>query len=156
MLINLLVSHTYVGVLAAVQARLSRKILPRINDEGYVQYALVIPPNITQVESIPLDVAWVVAGASSATDSARQVPEKRYFSAGKKKLPWQADDGSVSPTRKDVGSAPTSKSSSRKVSYFSLHPAVQLTSQGVGGCYRVYPVENSRKMLDSLPLFELV
>ena len=105
------------GVLAAVQARLARRMLPRINDEGYVQYALTIPTGVLQIDAIALDVAWVIAGTTS--DSGKQLPEKRYFSAGKKKLPWQADEAHVeTPTRKDIGSAPIRKVS---VVYTILH-----------------------------------
>lgn len=100
------------GVLAAVQARLARRILPRINDEGYIQYALTIPSGPVQIENIALDIAWVVAGTTS-DPVAKHIPEKRYFSAGKKKLPWQADEVSNSCARKDIGSAPQ-----RKVSCF--------------------------------------
>ncbi|XP_002157731.4 TOG array regulator of axonemal microtubules protein 1 isoform X1 [Hydra vulgaris] len=52
----------YEGVLAAVQARLSRSLLPSINEEGLIQYALVIPSNVDKMVCHLPDVAWILSG----------------------------------------------------------------------------------------------
>ena len=100
------------GVLKAVQSRLHRKILPRIDDDGLVQYALVIPSESQQNPAdIQADVLWVISGVNTGFDSPelgrRSGSSKRRFSAGKKKLPWTNDEGGEpSKERKSVNSAP--------------------------------------------------
>lgn len=99
------------GVLKAVQSRLHRKILPRIDDDGLVQYALVIPSESQQNPAdIQADVLWVISGLNAGFDSPelgrRSGSSKRRFSAGKKKLPWTNEGCEPSKERKSVNSAP--------------------------------------------------
>lgn len=103
------------GLMAAVQARRARHILPRLSPDGTVEYALVIPKpgqRRTPTFGSGADLDWVLNGgrASSArsqraeTDSdglsaygslgslAADVPsQRRIVSAGKgkNKLPWE-------------------------------------------------------------------
>ena len=65
----------YDGVLAAVQARLSRKQLPRLDADGLVEYALPKPSsaNKSGANSGPqnLDMEWICQAAGGAGTSAR-------------------------------------------------------------------------------------
>lgn len=97
------------GVMAAVQARLARRQLPRLNSDGLVEYAIPVPSSgtVRGQSNGPrgADIEWVMAGtggSSSAdvTNSARSTPglndsfnnsgpsPRRYYSAGKNRLPW--------------------------------------------------------------------
>lgn len=101
------------GVLVAVQARIQRRKLPCINQDGLVEYALNVPANSSRGAHMEPDVAWVKAGSSAGGGNTSRHShddgiQRRRFSAGKKKLPWQNDDEfnvEVKP-RKTVGSAP--------------------------------------------------
>lgn len=98
------------GVMAAVQARLARRQLPRLNGDGLVEYAIPVPTSgtVRGQSNGPrgADIEWVLAGtggSSSAdvTNSARSTPglndsmnnsgpsPRRYYSAGKNRLPWE-------------------------------------------------------------------
>lgn len=103
------------GLMAAVQARKARHMLPRLSAEGTVEYALVIPKpgqrRSTQFGS-GADVDWILnGGRSSSARSQRTEPDtdrlcgygslgsltddfplqRRIVSAGKgkNKLPWE-------------------------------------------------------------------
>ncbi|XP_076155819.1 TOG array regulator of axonemal microtubules protein 1 [Alosa pseudoharengus] len=103
------------GLMAAVQARKARHVLPRLSVEGTIEYALVIPKpgqrRSTQFGS-GADVDWVLnGGRSSSARSQRTEPDtdrlcgygslgsltddfplqRRIVSAGKgkNKLPWE-------------------------------------------------------------------
>lgn len=108
------------GVMKAVQARLARRQLPRIDDDGLVKYASNIPTSASSRGSPNLgaDTAWILKGTGSAS-SARErshtepglelgqiasptkalpgsqetSPPKRFYSAGRgrSKLPWEED-----------------------------------------------------------------
>ena len=100
------------GAMEAVQARLARRKLPKITPEGTLEYSM-IATNTMRYSSlnIPPDVSWILYGSSRLSgESNRAAVEgmaKRYFSAGKKRLPWESDDEVASGNaRKYVGSAP--------------------------------------------------
>ncbi|XP_021257112.1 TOG array regulator of axonemal microtubules protein 1 isoform X2 [Numida meleagris] len=98
------------GVMHAVQARLARKILPRLGEHGLVEYAVPLP-SCGQGCGVPrgADTEWLLAG--SRTQSAQScgshlgdavqnsgspgVTTRRVLSAGKgkNKLPWEAERG---------------------------------------------------------------
>ena len=62
------------GVMAAVQARLARRQLPRLNADGLVDYATPIPTSATtRGNSVPqgADVEWILAASSGSGSSAR-------------------------------------------------------------------------------------
>ncbi|KAF7704138.1 TOG array regulator of axonemal microtubules protein 1-like [Silurus meridionalis] len=101
------------GLMAAVQARRARHILPRLSADGTVEYALVIPKpgqRRTPQFGSGADLEWILNGgrANSArshrTDAiseglsaynslgslADETPsQRRIVSAGKNKLPWE-------------------------------------------------------------------
>lgn len=108
------------GLMAAVQARLARRQLPRLNGDGMVEYATPIPTSATQRSSAAsqsADTEWILAvgGGSArtarsdimelesvASSSARSTPgmsesstpaPRRFMSAGRgrNKLPWEED-----------------------------------------------------------------
>lgn len=104
------------GVMAAVQARLARRQLPRLNSDGLVEYAIPVPSSGTvrgqNNSQRGADIEWVMAGtggSSSAdvTNSARSTPglndsmnnsgpsPRRYYSAGRNRLPWEDAKDSV-------------------------------------------------------------
>ena len=107
------------GLMAAVQARLARRQLPRLNVEGLVEYATPVPSSATQRStsaSHSADTEWILAvGGGSARTARSDIMElesvtsastrstsgvsesgapRRFMSAGRgrSKLPWE-DDG---------------------------------------------------------------
>lgn len=102
--------------MTAVQARLARRHLPRLDEDGLVDYAMPAPSSATQRKisgsTQNADVEWVLAasgGSSSAryesTEDSASINEsiyasvsderhKRFLSAGKgkNKLPWDGDE----------------------------------------------------------------
>lgn len=99
------------GVMAAIQARLARRQLPRMNDDGLVEYAIPVPSSGTvrgqNKSPRGADIEWVLAGTtgsgSADVNSARSTPgfndsmnnsgpsPRRFFSAGKNRLPWEGE-----------------------------------------------------------------
>ena len=97
------------GVMTAVQARLARRQLPVVNDDGIVEYASQM--NSRGMASAGADIDWIQSGSSSvamstksnysdtmelesATSSARSSPpsaRKSRASASKSRLPWERD-----------------------------------------------------------------
>ncbi|XP_043088356.1 TOG array regulator of axonemal microtubules protein 1 isoform X2 [Puntigrus tetrazona] len=88
------------GLMAAVQARRARHILPRLSTDGTVEYALVLPrPGQRRAPQLGsgADLDWVLNGGRvhssrsdlDLTDSTPQ--QRRMVSAGKgkNKLPWE-------------------------------------------------------------------
>ncbi|XP_069117055.1 TOG array regulator of axonemal microtubules protein 1-like isoform X2 [Argopecten irradians] len=62
------------GVMTAVQARLARRQLPKLNSDGLVEYATPIPSSAssrTPVQSLGADLDWIMSVGS--TGSARQI-----------------------------------------------------------------------------------
>lgn len=104
------------GLLLAVQSRLGRKMLPKINENELVQYAVKLPTSKAAVDGGRLkpDVAWIIAGMSvSGYETCRSEMseyndgDKRILSAGRNKLPWQENNNSTKMTsRKHAASAP--------------------------------------------------
>ena len=108
------------GLLLAVQSRLGRKMLPKINENELVQYALKLPANKANLlegdggSQLKPDVAWIIAGMSvSGYETCRSElsdyndGEKRILSAGRNKLPWQDNNNNNKMTnRKHAASAP--------------------------------------------------
>ena len=102
--------------MTAVQARLARRHLPHLGEDGLVEYAMSAPSSATQRKisgsTQNADVEWVLAasgGSSSAryesTEDSTSINEsmhssvsddrhKRFLSAGKgkNKLPWDGDE----------------------------------------------------------------
>ncbi|CAG5117605.1 unnamed protein product, partial [Candidula unifasciata] len=68
------------GLMAAVQARLSRKQLPKLTSDGLVEYATPTPSSATVRSSLSqhsADTEWIMAvgaGVSNTSRSARSVP----------------------------------------------------------------------------------
>ncbi|XP_076441832.1 TOG array regulator of axonemal microtubules protein 1-like isoform X3 [Babylonia areolata] len=107
------------GLMAAVQARLARRQLPRLNHDGLVEYATSVPSSATQrsiTASLNADTEWVLAvgsgtartvrsetmevesvasfSTSGMTDSSAPTPAPRRFMSagrGRSKLPWEED-----------------------------------------------------------------
>ncbi|PVD25713.1 hypothetical protein C0Q70_13373 [Pomacea canaliculata] len=109
------------GLMAAVQARLARRQLPRLNSEGLVEYATPIPSSATQRSSgstQSADTEWILAvgggsartarsemelemivpstvrSSSGAVDSGAPSPAPRRFMSagrGRSRLPWEEE-----------------------------------------------------------------
>uniref|UniRef100_A0A672ZMQ2 TOG domain-containing protein n=1 Tax=Sphaeramia orbicularis TaxID=375764 RepID=A0A672ZMQ2_9TELE len=102
------------GLMAAVQARRARRVLPKLSSEGVVEYALVVPKpgQRCSMQSPGADLDWVMNGGRiSSARSNRTEPDcnrlygygslgsltddlplqRRIVSAGKgkNKLPWE-------------------------------------------------------------------
>ncbi|XP_072314341.1 TOG array regulator of axonemal microtubules protein 1 [Eucyclogobius newberryi] len=101
------------GLMAAVQARRARRILPKLSPEGIVEYALIVPkPGQRNTVQTGADLDWVMNGGRiSSARSTRTEPDcdrlhgysslgsladdmpiqRRIVSAGKgkNKLPWE-------------------------------------------------------------------
>ncbi|XP_038076737.1 TOG array regulator of axonemal microtubules protein 1-like isoform X2 [Patiria miniata] len=65
------------GVMKAVQARLARRRLPRLNDDGLVEYATAVPTSATSRTNPGVskdnDIQWIMKGTgSTTTGSARE------------------------------------------------------------------------------------
>ena len=111
------------GAMEAVQARLARRKLPKVTPSGTLEYSMIVTNTVRNNSvKIPPDVSWILYGSSGAAgDDNRAAVEgmgKRYFSAGKKRLPWESDDEVASGNaRKNVGSAPVHAVSSLKSVY---------------------------------------
>ncbi|XP_042321877.1 TOG array regulator of axonemal microtubules protein 1 isoform X2 [Sceloporus undulatus] len=113
------------GVMAAVQARLARKTLPRLTEQWFVEYAVPLPPSSSSSSSsagaahgrgfhLPhgADTDWLLEGnriqsahSCSGEPSASLAPfgdhqagigPRRVLSAGKGKLPWESEPLSTS------------------------------------------------------------
>ncbi|XP_066926889.1 TOG array regulator of axonemal microtubules protein 1-like [Clytia hemisphaerica] len=100
------------GLLLAVQSRLGRKMLPKINENELVQYAVKLPTSKSTDGQLKPDVAWIISGMSvSGYESSRsemsdysESCDRRILSAGRNKLPWQ--ENQKLSTRKNAASAP--------------------------------------------------
>ncbi|XP_060611108.2 TOG array regulator of axonemal microtubules protein 1 [Anolis sagrei] len=105
------------GVMAAVQARLARKTLPKLTEHWFVEYAVPLPPSSSSSSSsaahghggfrLPhgADTDWLLEGnrIQSAHSCAGEPPAplapfgdhqggvRRVLSAGKGKLPWESN-----------------------------------------------------------------
>ncbi|KAJ8390886.1 hypothetical protein AAFF_G00100180 [Aldrovandia affinis] len=140
------------GLMAAVQARRARHILPRLSPEGTVEYALVIPKPGQRPASqfgSGADLEWVQCGGR--VDSARShraepgsdrlygygslgsltdsVPmHRRILSAGKNKLPWERSR--LPATGKRLPARPTNSYSCEQISSEdSLSPPAELSRE---------------------------
>ncbi|XP_058396646.1 TOG array regulator of axonemal microtubules protein 1 isoform X5 [Diceros bicornis minor] len=137
------------GVMNAVQARLARKTLPRLTEEGFVEYAILMPSS-AQGRSSHLahgaDTDWLLAGNRTQSahchcgDHTRDsmqiygsysptICTRRVLSAGKgrNKLPWENEQAGV------MGENQTSNSKDiEQFSAFDFIPSPKLKpSQGI-------------------------
>uniref|UniRef100_A0A8C4XF58 TOG array regulator of axonemal microtubules 1 n=1 Tax=Erpetoichthys calabaricus TaxID=27687 RepID=A0A8C4XF58_ERPCA len=112
------------GLMAAVQARLARRVLPKLTSQGLVEYAVPIPSSAVSrgIHMVPqgADMEWLLGGGrTQSAHSYRGDPDsdlvqgymsplpfcedppthRRVLSAGKgkNKLPWE-NTGSTAPT----------------------------------------------------------
>uniref|UniRef100_A0A1A7XBY7 Family with sequence similarity 179, member B n=1 Tax=Iconisemion striatum TaxID=60296 RepID=A0A1A7XBY7_9TELE len=135
------------GLMAAVQARRARRVLPKLTSEGIVEYGLVVPKpgqwSPVQYGS-GADLDWVMNGGriSSAgsyrTEQDRErlygygslgsltddLPlQRRIVSAGKgkNKLPWEISSSSSTDNELHQGSPPNGKISEQGMSDDCLH-----------------------------------
>ncbi|XP_058604401.1 TOG array regulator of axonemal microtubules protein 1 isoform X2 [Onychostoma macrolepis] len=94
------------GLMAAVQARRARHILPRLSADGTVEYALVLPkPGQRRTPQLGsgADLDWVLNGgrvhsSRSDVDLTDNTPQQRRMVSagkGKNKLPWERSALSV-------------------------------------------------------------
>ncbi|KAJ8288796.1 hypothetical protein COCON_G00014550 [Conger conger] len=141
------------GLMAAVQARRARHVLPRLSSEGMVEYALVIPKPgqrpLSQFGS-GADLEWIQCGGrvdsarSSRTDPGTDsrlygygslgsltdnIPlHRRILSAGKNKLPWEKSR--LPATGKPLPPRPTNSHSCEQISSEdSLSPPTELSRE---------------------------
>ncbi|KAJ8341637.1 hypothetical protein SKAU_G00339280 [Synaphobranchus kaupii] len=132
------------GLMAAVQARRARHVLPRLSSEGTVEYALVVPKpgqRPTSQFGSGADLEWIQCGGR--VDSARSnrsepgtdsrlygygslgsltdnIPlHRRILSAGKNKLPWERSR--LPATGKPLPARPTNSHSCEQ--FLQQHPA---------------------------------
>ncbi|XP_056349306.1 TOG array regulator of axonemal microtubules protein 1 [Oenanthe melanoleuca] len=111
------------GVVRAVQARLARKVLPRLGEQGLVEYGVPLSPSAGHCrgpwQPPGADTEWLLMGSRSRSahghcghpacrDPRRGPSPRRVLSAGrgKNKLPWEselpADRDGASGVRKGV------------------------------------------------------
>uniref|UniRef100_A0A8B9D4C7 TOG array regulator of axonemal microtubules 1 n=1 Tax=Anser brachyrhynchus TaxID=132585 RepID=A0A8B9D4C7_9AVES len=142
------------GVMHAVQARLARKALPRLAEEGFVEYAVPLPSaGHSRASGLPqgADTDWLLAGGrtqsahsycgyhardapqTSGSPADQGVSPRRVLSAGKgkNKLPWESERAAD----KEGGSGGT-MTSTKGVEQFSpsndfLHSPKLRPSQGM-------------------------
>ncbi|XP_053451317.1 TOG array regulator of axonemal microtubules protein 1 isoform X2 [Nycticebus coucang] len=137
------------GVMNAVQARLARKTLPRLTEQGFVEYAILMPSS-AQGRSSHLahgaDTDWLLAGNRTQSahchcgDYTRDSMQiygsysptlctRRVLSAGKRKnkLPWESEQPGI------MGENQTSNSKdTEQFSAYDFIPSLKLKpSQGM-------------------------
>ncbi|XP_028994743.1 TOG array regulator of axonemal microtubules protein 1 isoform X2 [Betta splendens] len=142
------------GLMAAVQARRARHVLPKLSSDGIVEYGLVVPKpgqRCSQQYASGADLDWVMnGGRASSARSHRTEPDcdqlygygslgsltddlplqRRIVSAGKgkNKLPWETS--SFSPTENDQQChAPNGKSSKEMTCEDSFTPSRKLSPE---------------------------
>ncbi|XP_036737245.2 TOG array regulator of axonemal microtubules protein 1 isoform X4 [Manis pentadactyla] len=137
------------GVMNAVQARLARKTLPRLTEQGFVEYAVLMPSSVQRRSSHlahGADTDWLLAGNRTQSahchcgDHVRDsmqtygsysptVCTRRVLSAGKgkNKLPWENEQPGV------TGESQTSNSKDiEQFSAYDFIPSPKLKpSQGM-------------------------
>lgn len=157
------------GLMAAVQARRARHILPRLSADGTLEYALALPrPGHRRLPQLGsgADLDWVLNGGrvhssrgtlTSADADQESAPQRRIASAGrgKNKLPWERAALSGSRTtpeqQQQVSSEDSSSSSSSSV---RLHPdsgAKHSPLQSPGRTHRSVGRQRRSGSLDSDP-----
>ncbi|XP_037833780.1 TOG array regulator of axonemal microtubules protein 1 isoform X2 [Kryptolebias marmoratus] len=130
------------GLMAAVQARRARRVLPRLTSEGAVEYGLVVPKPgqwSTGQHGSGADLDWVINGGRiSSARSYRTEPDsnrlygygslgsltddlplqRRIVSAGKgkNKLPWEVSSFSSTDSEQQQYSTPNGKCSEQVTS----------------------------------------
>ncbi|XP_070576353.1 TOG array regulator of axonemal microtubules protein 1-like [Ptychodera flava] len=91
------------GVMAAVQARLARRQLPRLNKDGLVEYSIPLPASATTRGSPPsADIEWIMAAAGGGTSSARE----RTHSEQNRELSQPTSARSSSGHHENIGPTP--------------------------------------------------
>ncbi|XP_022090984.1 TOG array regulator of axonemal microtubules protein 1-like isoform X2 [Acanthaster planci] len=102
------------GVMKAVQARLARRRLPRLNEDGLVEYATAIPTSATSRNNPSMskenDVQWIMKGTGSITSGSAR--ERSHVD------PRSLELSQPSPTRAIPGQTSNQESSPPK-RYFS-------------------------------------
>ncbi|XP_032917760.1 TOG array regulator of axonemal microtubules protein 1 [Catharus ustulatus] len=95
------------GVVHAVQARLARKVLPRLGEQGLVEYGVPLLPSSGPCQPPGADTEWLLMGSRSRSAhghcghpalhgpacAQRGMSPRRVLSAGrgKNKLPWESE-----------------------------------------------------------------
>ncbi|XP_026116337.1 TOG array regulator of axonemal microtubules protein 1-like isoform X3 [Carassius auratus] len=132
------------GLMAAVQARRARHILPRLAPDGSLEYALTLPkPGQRRTPQLGsgADLDWVLNGgrAHSSRSDGDLTEQRRMVSAGKgkNKLPWERSALSVelqsngaSPDQLVIGEDPSSSSRLRQHTGVKHSPSEPLLSPG--------------------------
>lgn len=98
-------------MLHAVQARLNRKVLPRLGEHGLVEYGVPLSPSSGPCQPPGADTEWLLMGSRSRSAhghcghpacrgslhgpacAQRRLSPRRVLSAGrgKNKLPWESE-----------------------------------------------------------------
>ncbi|XP_059377119.1 TOG array regulator of axonemal microtubules protein 1-like [Carassius carassius] len=130
------------GLMAAVQARRARHILPRLAPDGSVEYALTLPkPGQRRMPQLGsgADLDWVLNGGRAHSSRSDGDQQRRMVSAGKgkNKLPWERSALSVelqsngtSPDQLVIGEHPSSSSRLRQHTGVRHSPSEPLLSPG--------------------------
>ncbi|XP_026121555.1 TOG array regulator of axonemal microtubules protein 1-like isoform X2 [Carassius auratus] len=134
------------GLMAAVQARRARHILPRLAPDGSLEYALALPkPGQRQTPQLGsgADLDWVLNGgrAHSSRSDGDLTEQRRMVSAGKgkNKLPWERSALSVelqsngaSPDQQVSSEDPSSSVKRRQDTGAKYSPSEALTRRSQG------------------------
>ncbi|KAL8583774.1 hypothetical protein ACOMHN_000395 [Nucella lapillus] len=90
------------GLMAAVQARLARRQLPRLNGDGLVEYATPVPSSATQRSSPAsqsADTEWILAVGGGTVRTARSdIMELESVTSGSARSTPMTDSHSAAPT----------------------------------------------------------
>ncbi|XP_071963781.1 TOG array regulator of axonemal microtubules protein 1-like [Antedon mediterranea] len=135
------------GVMRAVQSRLARRQLPKLRDDGLVEYAPIMPVSATTraTSSCSYDILWIMKAAGGTTQTPTrertfdhplelaelsEAPLVRFSSAGKgrDKLLWQDENDNKNPLvngsqsdRTHANSAPSHQKDDGKHAYRTRH-----------------------------------
>lgn len=157
------------GLMAAVQARRARHVLPRLSPDGTVEYALVLPKpgqrRSPQVGS-GADLDWVLNGgrvhSSRGLQSSRDTDQmcgsmgsladnvahqRRIVSAGKNKLPWEKSALSSSVGRQacDTSNGKSPDQVSDDISIFLLQDKPEMNKRLGNSYYRDVLYQNTEE-----------
>ncbi|KAL8617598.1 hypothetical protein ACOMHN_033144 [Nucella lapillus] len=103
------------GLMAAVQARLARRQLPRLNGEGLVEYAVSVPSSAAQrlaSDNWSADTEWVLAARSGSAHTVRSehMDLESVISSSTRSAPGRTDSNIPTHAPRRIVSAGRSRS----------------------------------------------
>ncbi|XP_058695856.1 TOG array regulator of axonemal microtubules protein 1 isoform X2 [Poecile atricapillus] len=157
------------GVVHAVQARLARKVLPRLGEQGLVEYGVPSPSCghcRGPCQPPGADTEWLLMGSRSRSAhghcghpacAQRRASPRRVLSAGrgKNKLPWENEPAADGEGGSGVRMPVTKGVEQLAASSDFLHSPKLRPSQGIPGSEELFPSRNRTSRPPLQPSVEL-